>query len=245
MYHKKHNVHDDREKLTHSLSNEWDEHWKIEDTTYVPIEEPYHDGYIYSLVIDEGAIRKTGQDVEQDLRKLQSMVVGELFSKEKKPEWLERFSLHDDFKVYRNKKDKEGKLVFLFNRFYVKNEQDKNIRVSVDYRYLIPLFFKYASINMKEVMMWDGRIRQEYFWVLSRQWRKYFHLKRYKRMITHEAVKSGEKESRGHFLHNKLFSREKLWYKYDERGYKNPDPWNRERESRRHAKQNLMRILED
>lgn len=217
------------QKKTIALERETVQYWDLrredKDVEWIPLEHPYKEGYFLTLTIDEGKIKSLSEELEKDLRELAPHFVNEFVSMEKRPQWKKTWDLIEDLIITYEKrygeKTKQRKVGHMFKWISAYKDKNEGIRPRLysgeDYEFFKKRLLPYMILESWEYVDWKGETGINYAYVLDPKWRKYFQFRRYERWITHKLVKDGTLESRKHWLDNKLYQRDMMWYKYDER----------------------------
>lgn len=225
MLHHSNNHKEHLKKETIRLFKESKEYWNYhndkDDIEWVPLANPFQSGYYFTLSLVEDKLRTLPEEKEALLREIYPYVVTEFVSMEKRPYWKKTWNVVDDIIVTYNKK-KEKEISHFFNWISAYKNEDGVVRPHLFYKnkdkdFFNSKLFPFLTLETWTAKDWTGKNHTHYAYVLDKKWRKYFQFRRCERWITHKAVKDGTLDSRKHWLNNKLYNRDMMWYKYYER----------------------------
>lgn len=178
---------------------------------WVPLEHPYHEGFYFTLQINEPEIRKLPEEVEAHLRSVHHHFINEFVSMEKRPAWKKHWDVIEDVIHFpKSKKDEKERIGHFFSWIPARRNDDGSISPSYSYKKSDKDFFNkelrpYLVIEIIDDINWKGDKVKSYYFTLDKKWRKYFQFRRFERWITHKHVLNGELISRHNYLDKKLW----------------------------------------
>lgn len=202
--------HEEKEKLARQYKKELNELWSKRELDFKELDKPYQDGYVFCLALKENMSSQLTSEEYKILKKWESYLSKSYYSHDKVPKALLGYDPLIDVYVEKEKYGKGYNKKRLFADFYVRKNETIGGFTKEEFNEVKP-FMEYGYFERKT---WWGAVEKNWFYTLQHKYRRFFYLRRYKKMITHHSVKNGEIESRINYIWKKLYETDKLAYKY-------------------------------